>query len=250
MKKIIKALYKIFVLKFNVKINQIYKTKIDNINFKFKDSIISRIVKSVSKEINNGNIYDFKYIDFKEGDVVIDIGANIGVVSIYLAKKYPFLKIYAYEPVVENYNNFIENIKLNKVPEGRIYAFNMAVTSDERDITMNINVLNSGGSSVENIVAIGAKPDNNNIKSISLENILNTNNIKKVKLLKIDCEGSEYEIIKNTNPDKLKDIIMIRGEFHENKTLTQEYDAEELLKYTKQYIKDCQILISKDCFIM
>lgn len=84
-------------------INDIYYCKLSGLDFVFYDSILSGTVNTVSGEIDN---YDFDSIDFKERDVVIDIGGNIGMVSIYLAKKYPFLKIYAFEPVIQNYQNF------------------------------------------------------------------------------------------------------------------------------------------------
>lgn len=66
--------------------NKIHETVIDGIPFKFYDSIISKTVDLVSAEINAGNEYDFKNFDFQKGDTVIDIGGNIGMVSIYLAK--------------------------------------------------------------------------------------------------------------------------------------------------------------------
>lgn len=237
---------------FNININCIYKTRIDNIDFKFKDSIVSRIVKSVSKEINQGTFYDFKDMNLHSGDTVVDIGANIGIVSIYLAKKFPNIKIYAYEPVAQNYKNFLENIKLNNIPDGIIIAKNKAVTSDGRNVSMKINVLNSGGSSLDTIVASGYKNEirNTNVESTTLTDIFLDNNITNLKLLKIDCEGAEYEILNNTQPSLLNKIEILRGEFHENKTLTDEYDAEKLLNYTKQHINDCKVLISKDCFIM
>ena len=252
MKKFIKNIYKFIAMHVNFHPNVIYKTQIDNIPFYFKDTIISRMVKSVSKEINKSEIYDFRNLDFKDGDIVVDIGANIGIVSIYLAKKYPFLKIYAYEPVIENFNNFLENIKLNKIPEGTITAVNKAVTSNGRNVSMNINVINSGGSSLDNIIAQGEKKDilNTNIQSTTLEKIITDNSIANLKLLKIDCEGAEYEILMNTSSKILKSIEIIRGEYHENKKLTDIYDADKLLKYTEEHISNCKILISRDCFIM
>lgn len=66
-------------------INDIYYCKLSGLDFVFYDSILSGTVNTVSGEIDN---YDFDSIDFKEGDVIIYIGGNIGMVSIYLAKKY------------------------------------------------------------------------------------------------------------------------------------------------------------------
>ncbi len=85
---------------------------------------------------------------FSPGNYVIDIGGNVGIVSIYLAKEYPFLKIYAFEPMHCNYENFKENIKLNNIPEWVITLVNKAVTKDGRSVVISYNLANSGGSIV------------------------------------------------------------------------------------------------------
>lgn len=232
--------------------NEIFATKIQDQDYWFSDGIFSNTVKIVSGELNDENEYNFKDINFKKGDCVIDIGGNVGMISIFLAKKFPFLKIYAFEPVKENYENFLKNIKLNNIPEGTIIVENKAVTKDGRKINMSINPTNKGGSSISDVVSVGAvtQEENCNIDSITLEEIFKKYNIKHLKLLKIDCEGSEYEIIYNTKPQILKSIEHVRGEFHENKKLTDKYDVEKLIEYLKQYIDDIIVVKATECFVM
>ncbi len=232
--------------------NKIHETIIDGIPFKFSDSIISKTVQLVTNEINYGYEYDFKNIKFKKGDIIIDIGANIGMVSIYLAKKFPFLKIYAYEPVLQNYENFKMNIELNNIPKDTITLEHKAITKDSRLVNMSINTLNTGGSSISDVISTGSitQECNCNIKSTTLDKIITKYKIKNIKLLKIDCEGSEYEILYNTKPKTLEKIQMLRGEFHENKHLTQEYDIDKLYQYIEQYIKDIKVVKARNCFIM
>lgn len=52
---------------------------------------------------------------FKDGDVFYDIGANIGVYSLYAGKLYPNSKIYSFEPDMKNYLRLLENISLNEL---------------------------------------------------------------------------------------------------------------------------------------
>ena len=204
----------------------------------------------IAHELNN-NEYDFN-IDFKEGDIVIDIGANVGMVSILLAKKFPFLKIYSFEPLKENYDNFIKNIELNNIPKEVITAENKAVTKDGRSITMSINSANKGGSSTTDVISINSimTKENSQVESITLEEIFNKYNINKLKLLKIDCEGSEYEILYNADTSLLKNIENLRGEFHENKNLTDEYDIDKLCEYVSKYIKNYKVTKARHCFVM
>ena len=230
--------------------NYIYTVNIDNNLFHFQDSILSESVNMIAHELNN-NEYDFN-IDFKEGDIVIDIGANVGMVSILLAKKFPFLKIYSFEPLKENYDNFIKNIELNNIPKGVIIAENKAVTKDGRLITMSINSANKGGSSTTDVISVNSimTKENSQVESITLEEIFKKYNINKLKLLKIDCEGSEYEILYNADTNLLKNIENLRGEFHENKNLTDEYDIDKLCEYVSKYIKNYKVTKARHCFVM
>jgi len=230
--------------------NYIYTVNIDNNLFHFQDSILSESVNMIAHELNN-NEYDFN-IDFKEGDIVIDIGANVGMVSILLAKKFPFLKIYSFEPLKENYDNFIKNIELNNIPKEVITAENKAVTKDGRSITMSINSANKGGSSTTDVISINSimTKENSQVESITLEEIFKKYNINKLKLLKIDCEGSEYEILYNADTNLLKNIENLRGEFHENKNLTDEYDIDKLCEYVSKYIKNYKVTKARHCFVI
>lgn len=232
----------------NINKNNITYVNIDGYSFLFSDLIFSETVPYVASEIGKG-AYDFSNIEFKEGDTVIDIGGNVGIISIYLAKKFPFLKIYAYEPVKKNYENFLTNIKLNKIPDGIIHLENKAVTKDGRNVNIVTDSVNTGGSSIVELEIHNFDVDfiTENIQSTTLNDIFKDNNIKSCKLLKIDCEGSEYEILYNTNTDLLKNCDHLRGEFHDSKILKkQNLNSKDLLEYCKKYIKDVEIELCED----
>jgi FkbM family methyltransferase len=219
---------------------------LDGLEFKFCDLFLSRTVGCVADELKN-NSYLFSEIEFAPGDCVIDIGGNIGMVSIYLAKKYPFLKIYAFEPVKANYENFQRNIELNNIPKDVITLVNSAVTKDGRDINLSWLPLQTGSSSAFNEPGKGVREFviTEQVKSITLENIFAKYNISKCKLLKIDCEGAEYEILTDAG-EFLKKCAHLRGEFHQYKSsgLTVK-KAEILEKYCRQFIRDVQVEICK-----
>lgn len=214
--------------------NIIHKCKLSNTDFYFYDSIQSCTVDIVNQEISP---YNMDKIDFKEGDVVIDIGANVGMVYIYLAKKYPFLKIYSFEPVKQNYENLLRNIDINNIPNGVITAENVAITKDRRNIDMVVPLVNTGGSSFifENNLPTINTNINIGVKSITFDDIFEKYNIDKCKLLKIDCEGSEYEILYNASENNLKKCENMRGEFHGNKE-----EQEKLYEYCLKYISNIE----------
>ena len=69
------------------------------------------------------------YIDeqVKEGDVFFDIGANIGVFSLYAAKKFDSIKVYSFEPEYSNLNLLKENIYYNHLAQ-KIKPFSVGVS--------------------------------------------------------------------------------------------------------------------------
>jgi FkbM family methyltransferase len=157
------------------------------------------VCKMVTIEIKQD--YDLDDLDLKAGDVVVDIGAHKGVVSCYLAKRYPGIKIYAYEPLDDNFDALCENAMLNGAD---MEAYNLAVTGDGRDVTLHYSNGNTGGA---NIYGGGYEPEKQ-VKSVRFADVLGR--FERIALLKIDCEGAEFEL----DPNMLDNVNAIRGEFH------------------------------------
>jgi len=152
-------------------------------------------------------------LNFKPGDIILDLGANLGIISILLSKKFPFTKIYSFEASIINYNNFIKNINSNGCTN--INPFNLAVWSESNKILeIPTSPTNSGGSSIFYKPEFYQMYPITKVKTISLSDIFLNNNIDSCKLLKIDVEGSEYEIFKNLKPEYYNKINNIAIEFH------------------------------------
>lgn len=185
--------------------------------------------------------YQINRIKFFPGDTIIDIGAHIGFVSIYIAKQYPFVKIYAYEPIPDNYKHLVKNIKINSVVN--VIPINQALTKDGRNIDMIVNFYNSGGATgcLKNM-----KLEDHNyykVKSTTLDKVFKKYFIKKCKFLKIDCEGAEHEILLNCA--SLNKVEYLSGEFHINQNLSnQGYSIDSLIKYCAKYIEKGKLCIS------
>jgi len=163
------------------------------------------------------------------------------MVSIYLAKLYPYLKIYSYEPVKLNYENLLSNIKENNIPQQIITAKRFAVSNNNNPVTIATALGNTGASkTLTNHFGDSRfvqKPEDINIPAITLPEIFENNKIDKVKLLKIDCEGAEYNILNNCPIKYLKRIENLRGEFHYNDSdIEGEEKENNLIEHCKKYI--------------
>jgi len=151
---------------------------------------------------------------------------------MFLAKKWPFLRVLAFEPFPSNYRNCLENLRLNGIENVELSP--RAVTRDGRTLTMAVNPRNSGGASAvkethRRYGVVGQIP------SVRLDEILAKGRIGKCKLLKIDCEGLEYEILYDTA--NLSRMEYLSGEFHINRYLKSlDYTPERLLQYCSKWI--------------
>jgi len=168
-----------------------------------------------------------------ENEIVIDIGANIGDSSIYFAlnkAKY----VIALEPYPYTFNLAVQNIKVNNLND-------------------KITILNSGYGKASEIVKVDEKmrdtlgailiPSNEGkeVKLYSLKMLLKEFRIKEA-LLKMDCEGCEYNIL-NEDDDVLRKFKRIALEFHcgyrniENKLINAGFSIN-VLRIKKSYGKD------------
>ena len=182
---------------------------------------IDAVCKMVTLEIKQD--YNLDDLDLKSGDVVVDIGAHKGVVSCYLAKRYPGIKVYAYEPLEDNFNALLENIALNGV---EVEANHCAVTGDGRDVTLYYSNGNTGGA---NIYGGGYEPVKH-IGSVKFADVLGR--FEQIALLKIDCEGAEYELDLNL----LDRVKHLRGEVHGSYG-----NADALIEQFKRHVTDCLV---------
>ena len=184
--------------------NRLFNLKIKDISFSVFDIETSLSAPAIANELST-NDYQIESIPFEKGDIIVDIGAHIGIVDIYLLKKFPFLKVISFEPNSINYNNLIRNIEFNQIHN--ITVYNLGITKDSREIELTIPMNNTGGGNA--YVVEQNIPSTFKIKSktTTLNNVFQT--IDSCKLLKIDCEGAEFEIAESFKfLDRVKNISM------------------------------------------
>lgn len=138
---------------------------------------------------------------------VIDIGANIGVFSLYAAHCGKTSKVYAYEPNSESFRYLLKNIKANNL-EQVIVPHRLAVTG-----ASNGTVRFPKKSSMYNAIIEGkSDADFEEVETTDLATMVS--GIENVDLLKLDCEGAEYDILMKSGQEVLDRISAIRMEYH------------------------------------
>lgn len=140
----------------------------------------------------------------KNGGVVIDLGSNIGVFSLFIASFNPKVKVYSYEPMPRVYKRLIRNIKENKF-EKQIFPFRCAVDSKD---AQEISLIESGNDLVDDIEF--------KTPAVTIESIFKENQIERCDFLKMDIEGKEFDVLP-TIPQEIWDKIdYVAMEYHGN----------------------------------
>tara|TARA_R110001592_G_scaffold5649_4_gene31078 strand:+ start:2351 stop:3049 length:699 start_codon:yes stop_codon:yes gene_type:complete len=219
-----------------------YKIDIGDSEITLYDIKSSKTLDFVIPEAIVGDEYNTKNIDFKPGDVVLDIGANVGGVSIMLAKKYPFLKIYSYEAHPINFQNLQKNIKENNITN--ITPFNYAVYSVDNHL-INISLCTTNTGATNSFIDIDKRDigqsSNIDVPTISLDTIIKNNNIENLKFLKMDCEGAEFEILESS---KLINEISVENLGIEVHLFMEEYgkNTNNLVEHLKKITLNSPII--------
>lgn len=193
-------------------------------------------------EIVKNNEYILDNFSNNNNKHFVDIGANCGIATIILAKQNPLSTIYSYEPDKNLFNILVKNIELNNLKN--VKPYNIAITKSGIDkLLLTLHPSYSGGNTTNSDIDSMKSFFNKEIISyyvdcISLDEIIIQNNINEVELLKIDCEGAEYDILYNSISLKNKIIKSMVGEFHNLKYNKLENTGEQLILYCKEFISD------------
>lgn len=176
--------------------------------FKIRANTSDKLIISEVWELREYN--DSSNLAIKPDYKVVVIGAQIGVYTVLAAKKAYRGKIYSYEPYPESFSLLRENVVLNHLKNVRL--FNMAVSGTTGNKILYVSRSNTGAHSLF--------PDSGKrrveVKTITLDKLISDNKLKAIDLLKIDVEGSEYEIILKASDKTLKKIRRIIMEYHDH----------------------------------
>ncbi len=153
--------------------------------------------------------------------VIMDVGANTGLFILRMKQRYPHARVLAYEPLPSNYTRLERTVALNQL--NHCETFMRGVGSATRTERLYIHPKNVGGHSILRSVA-GDGHDYTEIDIVDIAEELDRLAGKSLSLLKLDCEGAEYEILKRINGDMAGRIEKIVFE-----STPSIYDVNELV---------------------
>jgi FkbM family methyltransferase len=184
----------------------------------------SLYIPYIYKEIYFDGVYNDIFNGAKDF-TVIDVGANIGVVTDYMRQYCK--KLYAIEPSKEHFEALKQNKEYNGWDNVEIFNIALADKDGEMDLFLNsgnrtMHSLQHGKQAEESgaAYAVGNSPQGNydkseKVKTVAFDTFINENKIEKVDFCKFDVEGAEDRILYSEGFKKIcHKIKAIEVEFH------------------------------------
>jgi FkbM family methyltransferase len=143
--------------------------------------------------------------------LVVDIGGNIGAFPLWLAESYPDVHGVCFEPDPDAFSFLKRNLALNRIV--RVEPRHAAVSGRSGKGVLFREVPGSGVSSLHSEVEERAYRDSVPIDVMGFDDLIEEID-GEISLLKLDCEGSEYEIVHGSRPDSWRRIRRVVIEYH------------------------------------
>ncbi|AFZ13627.1 methyltransferase FkbM family [Crinalium epipsammum PCC 9333] len=210
------------------------------IEISFKDSIFKMILERpghiedyiVQHGAWEPHISDLITFFMKENGIFLDVGANIGYHSLYIASSFENSECICFEPNSLIYQQLNRNIKLNNRLKN-IRAYDVAISNFDGEVEFYMqdeSPYNRGISSLTHNWDL--KLDTHGVKQISvqaakLDDFLEESLKSRISVIKIDTQGTEYQVICGAMDiiEKSKPVI-----FFEFETAYQPENPAESLK--------------------
>ena len=146
------------------------------------------------------HIVNNKYLQLEADGIIIDVGANVGLMSLQFAAKVPMGRVYSFEPTYYAFEKLKRNLSLNPELAYRIFPHQMFISEKSGSNTLMVAFSSwkvDGTKTVnDHSIHFGTPKCTSGIPNISLDDFVLNNHISNINLIKIDTDGFEYEVLK------------------------------------------------------
>ncbi len=189
-------------------------------------------------------LYFLKLIP-NNNEIVLDIGANIGIMTTHLSKKLPNSQIYSFEPVPYNIKalkRIVSFFKLNNVK-----IFEIALGNENGKVEMVMPVLKSVKmQGLSHVIDESIGKFNQGIKFLApikkLDSIEEINKGNRVKAIKIDVENYEYYVLEGGKKIIKRDKPIIYCELWENQNRDKSFSLMKSLDYDIKILNEGKLI--------
>lgn len=144
---------------------------------------------------------------------VVDVGANVGAATIWLSRKVRLAEAFCFEPEPDSFRLLAFNLARNGC--SCAHAIQKAVAGTSRTASIVLNQQSPGSTNIYDAPAGGGAPAGSAIEVIGFSEWLRQTP-GQFDLLKMDCEGAEWEMIRQTTSSDLARFGAVVAEIHKD----------------------------------
>jgi FkbM family methyltransferase len=130
----------------------------------------------------------------REPAVIYDIGANIGVASLFFGARYPQATIYGFEPLPSNYE--ICSMNYQNLNQARAFPWALGSSTGTATFEFEANDNRGGRLAASSAVHSESSSQSISVEVFSIADVIREKQLDPPELLKIDVEGAELEVLK------------------------------------------------------
>ncbi len=189
------------------------------------------------------NIYEWRDTDtilalLKGVSHVLDIGANIGQMSLLFARHVKH--VFAFEAIPSKVLRLREQIELNDL-ESRVTVYELAIGDEDREVIFELPPLSNEGLGS---LVIGGIPnaETTTVKMVRLDHFFDLSSIPKIDLVKMDIEGSELYALRGMTAliESHKPILIV--ELNAKMMKLARYDSNDVLALMQRLGYSCYLI--------
>jgi len=221
------------LIKYRERVRYLKKSSIGSASFVMDVESLKTLFHSKTAEIKEP--HTIRWIDdfLETGDTVYDVGANVGVYSLYIAAKFGLkVKVLSFEPEALNFAQLNRNIYSNGF-NSIISAYCFAIANKTEIGTLNLESWRIGGTvhqfnrSKDHLENTFSPAHKQGVFGVSLDDLVYVYGLPKPNHIKIDVDGIEKLVLQGSE-DILKDLSL--KSVHIEITEDQENKIEEIVK--------------------
>ena len=157
-------------------------------------------------------VYTRGFYSPQSDDTVIDAGANIGLFSLWIARRSSHCRVVAFEPFDENFRCLQENISAAGIENVEAIRAGLAGESGRA------SMVDGGRRSQDHRLAPsgGEATDTAAVRTLSFADVLAIAGSERIAIFKCDIEGSERDLFERASADDLAKVVSFAIEYHDN----------------------------------
>jgi FkbM family methyltransferase len=164
-------------------------------------------------EVFAEDCYDLRWFlgDLIERPIhVLDVGAHVGTFSTWLGKVHPTATVDCFEPSPDTFRFLERNIRDNGLAD-RVHVHQKALAGEAGFATFDLQGAGSG----HNHLAFGDEVQGSaaRVETVTFDDVV-AGARGPVELVKMDCEGGEYDLVYKSSPESWRDVQRLVLEYH------------------------------------